>query len=66
MEPRMKARELHAKAMSGRQTGSDSEPEDEDDGSWKELEPHRDEAQVELDVNRSFVHYPSGTFPSLS
>lgn len=30
------------------------------DGDWKELPRHRDEDQVQLDVNRSFVHYPSG------
>ncbi|KAK0764544.1 hypothetical protein N5P37_003946 [Trichoderma harzianum] len=28
-------------------------------GHWKELPRHRDEDQVQLDVNRSFVHYPS-------
>ncbi|UKZ46917.1 hypothetical protein TrVGV298_001128 [Trichoderma virens] len=28
-------------------------------GDWKELPRHRDEDQVQLDVNRSFVHYPS-------
>jgi TBC1 domain family member 20 len=27
---------------------------------WKSLPPHRDEEQVKLDVNRSFVYYPSG------
>ncbi|KAL7915614.1 rab-GTPase-TBC domain-containing protein [Trichoderma velutinum] len=27
-------------------------------GHWKELPRHRDEDQVQLDVNRSFVHYP--------
>lgn len=27
---------------------------------WKALPPHRDEEQVKLDVNRSFVYYPSG------
>lgn len=26
--------------------------------SWSTLERHRDEEQVELDVNRSFVYYP--------
>ncbi|KAK1237837.1 hypothetical protein MKX07_003673 [Trichoderma sp. CBMAI-0711] len=29
------------------------------DGDWKDLPRHRDEDQVQLDVNRSFVHYPS-------
>ncbi|KAJ4165345.1 hypothetical protein LMH87_006979 [Akanthomyces muscarius] len=34
-------------------------PSSEDDGgSWKELPRHRDEDQVQLDVNRSFVYYP--------
>ncbi|KAL6858488.1 rab-GTPase-TBC domain-containing protein [Trichoderma novae-zelandiae] len=28
-------------------------------GDWKDLPRHRDEDQVQLDVNRSFVHYPS-------
>jgi hypothetical protein len=27
--------------------------------AWKELPRHRDEDQVQLDVNRSFVYYPS-------
>ena len=27
---------------------------------WKELPEHREEGQVELDVNRSFVYYPTG------
>ena len=30
------------------------------DACWKELPPHRDEGQVELDVNRAFVYYPNG------
>ncbi|TFA99298.1 TBC1 domain family member 20 [Trichoderma ghanense] len=29
------------------------------EGDWKDLPRHRDEDQVQLDVNRSFVHYPS-------
>lgn len=28
------------------------------DRSWKELPRHREEAQVELDVDRAFVYYP--------
>ena len=28
------------------------------DGSWRELPPHKDESQVDLDVNRAFVYYP--------
>ena len=41
---------------------------DSDDGisldnsstAWKELPPNRDETQVKLDVDRSFVYYPNG------
>ena len=29
--------------------------------SWRDLPPHRDENQVELDVNRSFIYYPKST-----
>ncbi|KAM0282697.1 hypothetical protein ACHAQH_002894 [Verticillium albo-atrum] len=29
------------------------------DGNWKELPRHRDEDQVQLDVNRSFIYYPN-------
>lgn len=32
--------------------------------SWKELPRHRDEDQVQLDVNRAFVYYPNGEFDS--
>lgn len=28
--------------------------------SWRDLPRHRDENQVELDVNRSFIYYPKG------
>ena len=35
-----------------------------DDGSWKELSPHKDEEQVQLDVNRAFIYYPSRKNPS--
>lgn len=28
--------------------------------SWKELPTHRDENQVQLDVDRSFIYYPNG------
>ncbi|RDA86113.1 hypothetical protein CP532_1165 [Ophiocordyceps camponoti-leonardi (nom. inval.)] len=27
-------------------------------GDWKDLPPHRDEHQVQLDVDRSFIYYP--------
>jgi TBC1 domain family member 20 len=29
---------------------------------WKELPEHREEGQVELDVNRSFIYYPTGAY----
>ncbi|KAK7518171.1 GTPase-activating protein gyp10 [Phyllosticta citriasiana] len=32
---------------------------DDDDAEWTTLPPHRDEQQVKLDVNRSFVYYPN-------
>jgi len=32
----------------------------EKQASWRALPPHKDEEQVKLDVNRSFVYYPSG------
>lgn len=31
------------------------------DSSWQRLPQHKDESQVELDVNRSFVYYPKST-----
>jgi len=30
---------------------------------WQDLPPHEDEAQVELDVNRSFIYYPTNQSP---
>lgn len=36
-----------------------SSPTVEDGGSWKELPRHGDEDQVQLDVNRAFIYYPS-------
>lgn len=41
--------------------GSDRSPEDEEPAAWNDLPPHGDEAQVKLDVNRSFVYYPPCT-----
>lgn len=35
------------------------------DSNVKDLPPHRDEDQVQLDVNRSFVYYPEGIEPAL-
>lgn len=29
---------------------------------WRSLDPHRDEDQVQLDVNRSFIYYPQGMY----
>ncbi|TVY80579.1 GTPase-activating protein gyp10 [Lachnellula suecica] len=37
----------------------DVKPEDKDFDSWKKLPKHRDEDQVQLDVNRSFIYYPN-------
>jgi hypothetical protein len=39
----------------------DLKPHGEDINSWKELPEHRDEGQVQLDVDRSFIYYPNGT-----
>ena len=33
------------------------------DPSWKALPRHRDEDQVQLDVNRAFVYYPNRNKP---
>ncbi|KAB5572119.1 rab-GTPase-TBC domain-containing protein [Coniochaeta sp. 2T2.1] len=35
-----------------------------DSGEWKSLPPHRDEDQVGLDVERSFVYYPTDRSPA--
>ena len=37
-----------------------------DDSSWKDLPRHRDEEQVQKDVDRAFVHYPSSTRPAIA
>ncbi|KAF4984391.1 hypothetical protein FZEAL_414 [Fusarium zealandicum] len=34
-------------------------PQDASYSDWKELSRHRDEDQVQLDVNRSFIYYPN-------
>ena len=34
--------------------------------SWRDLPKHKDEDQVKLDVNRSFIYYPSSRSDSLS
>ncbi|KAL2007764.1 hypothetical protein VTN00DRAFT_7746 [Thermoascus crustaceus] len=41
--------------------GSDRNTNDEELAAWNDLPPHGDEAQVKLDVNRSFVYYPRCT-----
>lgn len=33
---------------------------------WEKLERHRDEDQVQLDVNRSFIYYPNGMYPTFA
>jgi hypothetical protein len=35
----------------------------EKEAPWESLPPHRDEEQVQLDVNRAFVYYPSNHTP---
>jgi hypothetical protein len=42
---------------------SNVEPEDEKETPWEDLTPHRDEYQVQLDVDRSFVYYPNHDTP---
>lgn len=48
-------------------TSSEAElhQQDEDAQTWRSLPKHRDEDQVQLDVDRSFIYYPHGTFGSL-
>lgn len=36
-------------------------PDPDETASWKTLPRHKDEDQVQLDVNRSFIYYPDGT-----
>ena len=40
---------------------NDTKLKDEDFHGWKSLPTHRDEDQVRLDVERSFIYYPNGT-----
>lgn len=35
-------------------------------GSWEKLPRHRDEDQVQLDVNRAFIYYPKSMIMRLS
>jgi TBC1 domain family member 20 len=47
-------------------SGTTTPEEKSDPHSWKELPRHRDEDQVQLDVNRAFIYYPNSTHaPSL-
>lgn len=40
-------------------TGNDDPATDTSLPAWEDLPPHKDEAQVQLDVDRSFVYYPN-------
>jgi TBC1 domain family member 20 len=42
---------------------SNAEFKDEKETPWEDLSPHRDEYQVQLDVDRSFVYYPDHDTP---
>jgi hypothetical protein len=42
-------------------TAAASFTDNSDTASWKDLPPHPDEGQVQLDVNRAFVYYPDRT-----
>jgi hypothetical protein len=33
---------------------------------WRQLAKHQEEGQVELDVNRSFVYYPTGAYKTVA
>ena len=37
----------------------------QDDNFWRRLPPHKDEEQVQRDVDRAFVYYPTSWFPLL-
>jgi hypothetical protein len=47
---------------SGIDTGPASSNQGEKGSSWRSLPRHRDEDQVQLDVNRSFIYYPKSKF----
>ncbi|KAK7745258.1 GTPase-activating protein gyp8 [Diatrype stigma] len=53
--------DLDGKAAADPVPGAEGEAEEED---WRNLPPHRDEAQVKLDVDRSFVYYPNDNSPT--
>lgn len=44
----------------GSNLDSEEEIKPDQSKSWRNLPPHRDEDQVQLDVNRAFVYYPNG------
>jgi len=46
----------------GSEAGPDEKPDTNQPALWKDLAQHRDEDQVQLDVNRAFVYYPNGEF----
>ncbi|KAK8106417.1 uncharacterized protein PG998_003117 [Apiospora kogelbergensis] len=48
-------------ASSPGKNGKISEKGDADNRPWRELPRHRDEDQVRLDVDRSFIYYPNNT-----
>jgi hypothetical protein len=37
------------------------QPQDDEKHDWKSLPTHADEDQVQLDVDRSFIYYPTST-----
>ena len=49
----------------GMSNGGPMDAGEHQDEDWKELPRHKDEDQVQLDVNRAFIYYPSGTFHAL-
>lgn len=40
--------------------GCDGHEKDAHASDWRDYESHKDEHQVDLDVNRSFIYYPKG------
>jgi TBC1 domain family member 20 len=44
----------------GYATHDNIKQETDDSANWKSLPKHRDEDQVRLDVDRSFIYYPNG------
>jgi hypothetical protein len=52
---------LGFKAEAAPQNCTDDERTVSERTPWEDLPPHEDEAQVQLDVNRSFIYYPTST-----